>query len=156
MVKIFTVFICLIFAGCGVTVDRWPTYSYYLENATGNELRVVGFAIDSVLSNTDTIFDTTINTAGSLHIYSGYDGFNAGVTLFTLNTESCDTILVIHNDTFVERSFNYRKHPNAIFDSLSTIFYQFDNQEIWVPYDTIEFDGSGPQPKEIKHKYRIE
>ena len=44
---------------------------------------------------------------------------------------------------------------DIIDDSLTQIF-QFDNNDVYKIYNTIDYDSEGPQPKEVKYKYIIE
>jgi hypothetical protein len=40
-------------------------------------------------------------------------------------------------------------------DSLRRI-YVFDDVEVYVPFDTVEYDSDGPQPKEIHYRFLID
>lgn len=156
MKRIFLMFICISIIGCGTDVDRWTTYSYYVSNNTDSRIRIIGVSKIQTSSEIDTIIDTAISSEGQLHIYSGYDGFDAGVTNYSLNIEKCDSIFILKGNVYLNRSFNYRKYPSLInIDSSSTVFFQFENQDTWLPYDTTEFESEGPQPKEIFFKFVV-
>lgn len=153
---VFMLMLCSII-NCGITVDRWTTYSYYIDNNSDSVVKIIGVSYDSSSSETDTIIDTVINPDNQLHIYSGYDGFEGGVTDYTLKFESCDSLFILKGSVYLNRSVNFLKHSElSNVDSSSTIFYQFYNPTIWVPYDTTEYEGKGPQPKEIFFKFTID
>ena len=156
MVSFLCFLMCSLIIGCGTDVDRWTTYSYYITNDTNAEIQIIGVNQNDVSYQTDTLLDTVLHMEDELHIYSGYDGFDAGVTSFSLNIESCDSIFILKDGAYLYRCFNFRKDPSLTnIDSSSTVLFQFENQDIWEPYDTTQFDGNGPQPKEIFFRFMI-
>ena len=105
---------------------------------------------------TDTLLDTVLHMEYELHIYSGYYGFDACVTIFSFNIESFDSIFILKDGAYLYRCFNFRKDPSLTnIDSSSTVFFQFEKQDIWEPCDTTQYDSNGPQPKEILFRFVI-
>ncbi len=156
MIRFLFIPMCFIILGCGTDIDRWTTYSYYIVNNSNAEIKIIGVTQNDVPFEIDTLLDTALHRGDELHIYSGYNGFDAGVTSFSLNIESCDSIFILKDGAYLYRCFNFRKDPSLTnIDSSSTVFFQFEKQDIWEPCDTTQYDSNGPQPKEILFRFVI-
>ena len=155
MKKIIHIFVllCVPLFVCDVWIDRETTFSYFLENTSATYVQLLGAEFENELI--DTLIDTTIAPSQSIQIYSGYSGFNAGHTLYTINAEKCDSILLFKDSTCISRSYNFRHEEILMRPDSVDPFYQFDNHTIWIPYRTINYDSDGPQPKEIIFKFTI-
>ena len=141
-------------------VDRWPTYSYYLENGKYVPIRLLGIR-DTVIGNTskvDTIFNETVSPTSTLFLLSGVElippPFSAPM-FKSIGIHECDTIYLFEENVISRFYVNPHKDSSPVPDSLSILF-QFDDRTKYISFETIEFNSEGPQPKEIKYKFRIE
>ena len=152
--KFLTTLSILILFSCHTEIDRWTTYTYYLENSSGTTIRLVGYTAvhPESLSNIDTLIDTTISDGKSIVIVSGYG--IGGPTFQSINSELCDTIQIFKDDVLFIQSWNFLKTSSDVNDSVEK-FYQFHNTQVYEPFDTVFFDTDGPQPQEIKYKFQI-
>ena len=148
---------CLLFAllvSCETEIDRWTTHTYYLENSSAATIRLYGFTTSSGnIPINDTLVDTTIPSGESIIILSGYG--IGGPTFKTIEAESCDTMKIFNDTALIIQSWNFLKTSASVSDTAEK-FYQFHNAQVYKPYDTLFYDNDGPQPKEIKYKFRIE
>lgn len=158
-VAIFAVATFTAFVGCNPEVDRWPTYSYYLRNERNTSIQLIGICSEcSNANNSDTILDTTIASQNDLFLMSGLElvppPFDA--PMFKSNRiEHCDSVFILENGQEIAKFINPYKISAIMEDSLRRI-YDFDDVEVYVPFDTVEYDGDGPQPKEIYYRFLID
>jgi len=139
---------------CETDVDRWTTHTYYIENISGNTIRLIGYTTPTItVPNVDTLVDEIVPNGESLIIVSGYG--IGGPTFESIGAESCDTMKIFKDTVLILKSWNFLKTSANVNDSTEK-FYQFHNTQVYVPYDTTFFDSNGPQPKEIKYKFQIE
>ncbi len=157
--SILSIVTLTVLVGCNSDVDRWPTYSYYLRNGRNTSIQIVGICSEcSNSNNSDTIFDTTIYSQNDLFLMSGLElippPFDA--PMFKSNRiEDCDSVFILENGQEIAKFINPYKISATMEDSLRRI-YVFDDVEVYVPFDTVEYDSDGPQPKEIHYRFLID